>query len=143
MTSSVPASVVDQFIPDQRLPLLPFQYRPGAASTMLGALTEFPSNVTAPLRATARPSSSEEPVPKLTLAIARMLPLKIEPVFKVAELPTCQKIFGVMPAPAPETITEEVVAVVRVLPIWNTKAAFGSAPVSRVSAPVRPADVLK
>jgi hypothetical protein len=60
----------------------------------------------------------------------------------VAELPTCQKIFGV-PAPVPVTTTEAFEAVDNELPIWKIKTAFASVPVARVSAPVRPADELK
>ena len=48
------------------------------------------SNVTAPVRAKALPFSAA-PVVSVTEAWARMVPLKIELVPRVAELPTCQK----------------------------------------------------
>ena len=48
------------------------------------------SNVTAPLRARALPFSVA-PVVRVMSESARMLPLKVELVPSVAELPTCQK----------------------------------------------------
>ena len=48
------------------------------------------SSVTAPLRASTRPSIVT-PVVTVMLVSARMLPRKVEPVPSVAELPTCQK----------------------------------------------------
>jgi hypothetical protein len=48
------------------------------------------SNVTAPFRASALPFSVA-PVVTVMDVSARMLPLKVEAVPRVAELPTCQK----------------------------------------------------
>ena len=50
----------------------------------------FVSSVTAPLRASTRPSTVA-PVVSVMLVSARIVPRKLEPVPSVAELPTCQK----------------------------------------------------
>ena len=63
-----------------------------------------------------------------------MFPAKSVVVPKVAELPTCQKTLA--PLPPFMNATEELLAVVRVLPIWKTKTEAGSARELRVSAPV-------
>jgi hypothetical protein len=63
----------------------------GAPDTVGPGLTAvLSSNVTAPVRAKALPSSTA-PVVSVTDACARMVPTKVEVVPRVAELPTCQK----------------------------------------------------
>jgi hypothetical protein len=80
------------------------------------------SSVTAPLRASARPWTT---VPVVTVidVKAMIVPVKLECVPRVAELPTCQK---TLQAWAPlTTLTLLAEAVIRVEEIWNTKTAFG------------------
>jgi len=74
------------------------------------------------------------PVLRVMLERARILPAKSVVVPKVAELPTCQKTLA--PFPPFVNKTDELLAVVNVLPIWNTKTEEGSARELRVSAPV-------
>ena len=95
----------------------------------------FVSSVTAPLRASTRPSTVA-PVVAVMLAWAMTVPRKVEPVPSVAELPTCQKTLQDW-APLIRTI-ELPDAVVSVEPAWKTKTAFGSPAASSVSAPVSP-----
>src|ERR1017187_4034058 len=63
-----------------------------------GLTARLLSNVTAPVRARARPSSAA-PVAIVTDAWAKMVPLKIEFVPRVAELPTCQKMLAAFAPP--------------------------------------------
>ena len=95
------------------------------------------SNVTAPLRASTRPSTFA-PVVTVIDPRARIVPRKVEPVPIVASLPTCQK-----------TLQDEALlirltwlpeAVVSVEPAWKTNTAFGSPPASSVSAPLSPSE---
>jgi hypothetical protein len=79
------------------------------------------SNVTAPVRAKARPSSAT-PVVSVIEAWAMMVPWKIEFVPRVAELPTCQKMLAACAPPI--NLIWLVLAVVSVLPIWKTKTLF-------------------
>src|SRR5881628_3318992 len=58
------------------------------------------------------------PVFNVTLWFARMLPLNAVVVPSVAELPTWKNTLGPNRPPRPRT--DEPLAVVRVLPIWNT-----------------------
>lgn len=95
------------------------------------------SNVTAPLRASARPSIAALVVTVMAVR-ARMLPLKKELVPRVAELPTCQNTLQACAPLMSETLLDE--AVVRVEPILKMKTAFGSPWASRVTVPVRPSD---
>lgn len=93
------------------------------------------SNVTAPLRASTRPSTVTLVV-TVMLVRARIVPRNVEPVPRVAELPTCQKTLQDW---APLTrLTWLADAVVRVDPAWKTKTAFGSPPASSVRIPVSP-----
>ncbi|GHD84980.1 hypothetical protein GCM10010508_06910 [Streptomyces naganishii JCM 4654] len=95
------------------------------------------SKVTAPLRASARPSTAAL-VFTVTDVRARMLPLKKEFVSRVAELPTCQ---NTLQACAPLTSRTLLPgAVIRVEPIWKMKTALGSPWASRVTVPVRFSD---
>jgi len=79
------------------------------------------SIVTAPFRASARPDTLA-PVVKLMLVSARMFPTKVVVVPTVAELPTCQKTLHGEPPLISRT--DELLAVVSVLPILNTKTAL-------------------
>ena len=80
------------------------------------------SSVTAPVCAKALPCTVA-PVVRVSLVRARILPVKDVPVPSVAELPTCQNTLQLC-APLIGR-TEEVLAVVRVLPIWKMKTALG------------------
>lgn len=62
----------------------------GAAVRHLSRVIVFVSRVTAPFRASARPSTMVAPVCRAIDVNARMLPLKVVVVPRVAELPTCQ-----------------------------------------------------
>jgi hypothetical protein len=72
------------------------------------------SIVTAALRARARPLTVA-PVVRAMFVSARMLPLNAVVVPRVAELPTCQKML--QSCAPPRTRTDELLAVVSVLPI--------------------------
>ena len=63
-----------------------------------GLTIALESNVTAPVRAKALPTKAA-PVVTVTDAWAMMVPSKIEPVPRVAELPTCQKILAACAPP--------------------------------------------
>ena len=98
------------------------------------------SIVTAALRASALPLSVA-PVVKVMLASARMFPLNEVVVPTVAELPICQN--TLQSSPPLRTRTDELLAVVSVVPIWNTNDAAGSPCASSVSVPVSCADEAK
>jgi hypothetical protein len=83
--------------------------------------TWFVSIVTAPLRAKARPDTLA-PVVREMLVRARMLPTNTVPVPMTAELPTCQN--TLQSTPPLVTSTDELLAVVRVLTVLNTKTAL-------------------
>src|ERR1019366_4543060 len=95
----------------------------GAAVVVAGAVMHadevivFVSSVTAPLRASTRPSTVA-PVVTVMLDRAMTVPRKLEPVPIVAELPTCQNtlqacasLIGLTELPEP---------VVSVDPAWKT-----------------------
>ncbi len=86
------------------------------------ASTLLVSSVTAPFRASARPPVTLALVFKVMLVSARMLPRKVVVVPTIAELPTCQK--TLQGEPPLIKMTDELLAVVRVLPIWNMKTAL-------------------
>lgn len=95
-------------------------------------VTTLVSSVTAPLRASSRPSMMA-----LVLAVievsARIVPTKVEPTPRVAELPTCQ---NTLQGRAPLIITIRLSTdVMRVEPAWKTQTAFGSPCASSVSVP--------
>ena len=93
------------------------------------------SSVTAPLRARTRPSTVT-PVVTVMLVSAMIVPMKLEPVPSVAELPICQ---NTLQAWAPLIrLTTLPEAVVNADPAWKTKTAFGFPCALSVSAPVRP-----
>src|SRR3984893_15295224 len=94
------------------------------------------SNVTAPVRAYS-PQFDDTPVVAVMEISARMLPMKLVPVPKVAELPTCQKTLAAM-APSISN-TCELLAVVRVLPIWKMKRPLPL----RVRFPIKRAEEAK
>src|SRR5436190_1660695 len=97
-----------------------------------GTSMVFASNVTAPFRANARPSSVA-PVCSVIDVNARMFPFKTELVPSVAELPTCQTMFvGWAP---PLRITCRPAVVVRVEAIWKMKTALVSPWASSVRSP--------
>jgi hypothetical protein len=80
----------------------------------------------------------------LMLACARTLPINELPVSSVAELPTCQKMFGgQLVPPLFDSTTCEADAVVSVLPILKRKNAFGFPSMFNVRVPVKAADVSK
>ena len=98
------------------------------------------SSVTAPLRASIRPTL-RAPVVIVMLVSARMLPTNVVPVPSVAELPTCQNtLHGEPPL---FTSTRELLAVVSVLPILKMKTALAFPWASRMSVPVSCAEVEK
>jgi hypothetical protein len=91
------------------------------------------SNVTAPVSAKALPFSTA-PVAIETDAWARMVPLKVEYVPRVAELPTCQKMLAAVTPPVRTTLLP--VPVVSELATWKMKTLFAE-PLS-VRVPVMP-----
>ena len=97
-----------------------------------GALMVLLSKVTAPLRAKRLPSDIT-PVFTVIELCARMFPRNVEPVPKVAELPTCQKTLHSLP-PLIKSTTEAL-PVARVDPIWKTQTALVLPPASRVRIP--------
>jgi 3-hydroxyacyl-CoA dehydrogenase len=62
----------------------------GAAGAHVNLTIVSLSSVTAPSRASTRPSTVT-PVVTVMLADARIVPMNLEPVLSVAELPICQK----------------------------------------------------
>ena len=93
------------------------------------------SSVTAPLSARALPARLA-PVTKVMLADARIFPTNEVPDPRVAELPTCQNTLQPGPEPLLLKPTDELDAVVRVLPIWKIQTALGLPSALRVSTPV-------
>jgi hypothetical protein len=101
-------------------------------STHDGIVMTFVSSVTAPARASSRPCTFAFVLAVID-ARARIVPAKLEPTPRVAELPTCQKTLqGCVPSSATRLLT----AVMSVEPAWKMKTAFGSAWESSVSVPV-------
>jgi hypothetical protein len=97
------------------------------------ALTVLESSVTAPPRASSRPSTVAKVLAVIEVK-AMIVPAKVEPTPSVAELPTCQK---TLQAWAPLTSrTVLLVAVVRVDPAWKMKTASRSCWASSVNVPV-------
>jgi hypothetical protein len=95
--------------------------------------TWFVSNVTAPFRARALPDTLA-PVVREMLVKARILPTNTVPVPMVAELPTCQNTLQSTP---PLVIwTDELLAVVSVLTVLNTKTALALPWAFNVNCPV-------
>ena len=88
-----------------------------------GTVIVLLSKVTAAVRANRRPSTVA-PVVTVMDAKARMFPLKTEPVPRVAELPTTQKMLAAWAPPL--RMTWRPVVVVSVDAIWKMKTAFAS-----------------
>src|SRR5512132_1306228 len=91
------------------------------------------SSVTEAFRANARPSTVT-PVCTWMEVNARMLPVKVEFVPSVAELPTCQKTLQADASPSRLTLLLD--AVMSVAAIWKMKTPLGSPWASSVSVPV-------
>ena len=102
--------------------------------------TVFASSVTAPVSAIALPVAAAL-VSKVMLAWAITVPIKFVPVPKVAELPTCQKTSH--RCALLTSITEALLAVVRVLPMRKIKTESGLPSPFRVSVPVMAAEDAK
>ena len=106
---------------------------PGTAAAQLGRVMVLPSSVTAPLRASSRPTTVA-PVVAVMLSRASTEPWKVELVPRVAELPTWKK---TLQACAPLVSTIELpVPVVRVEPALITNTDDGLLAPSRVSGTV-------
>ena len=82
----------------------------------------------------ARPHRILAVVFRVMLWSARMFPANVVLVPSVAELPTSQ--YTALLGPPLITLTVEALAVVSVLPIWNTKGMLGVPSKLSVSAPV-------
>ena len=93
------------------------------------------SSVTAPFRASTRPSTVA-PVVTVMLVRAMIVPRKLDPVPSVAELVTCQKTLQDWAPLIRFTWLPD--AVVSEEPAWKTKTAFGSPAAFSVSTPVSP-----
>lgn len=100
-----------------------------------GRVMVLVSRVTAPLRASSRPATVA-PVFALMDVRARMLPLNVVFVPRVAELPTCQNTLQGWAPLIRETLLPE--PVIRVLATWKMNTALGSPWASSVTVPVRP-----
>jgi len=103
-----------------------------------GRLKTLLSRVTAPFRASARPSTV---VPFCTVieVSARIVPTNVVPVPRVAELPTCQNTLqGSAPFVRATVLFD---AVIRVDPAWKIHTELGSFCPFRVTVPVRPSSV--
>jgi len=92
----------------------------------------LPAITTAPVLAKALPSMLA-PVSKVIDCIAITVPLKTEVVPKVAELPTCQKMFDADAPPLRITLRPDVVVSVDAICIIKTAFAFPFA--SKVKSP--------
>jgi hypothetical protein len=98
-----------------------------------GAVTVLESNVTAPIRASSRPSTVAL-WSAVIEARAMTVPARVESTPSVDELPTCQK---TLQAWAPLTRSTLLsVAVMRVDPAWKMKTASGFNCASSVNGPV-------
>jgi hypothetical protein len=107
---------------------------PGVVVAQLGLVKVSLSNVTAPLRARARPWTVALVVTVIEVR-ARMFPVKTEPVPSVAELPTCQNTLHSWAPLISVTVLPE--PVISVESVWKMKTAVGSPAPSRTSGPVR------
>jgi hypothetical protein len=102
--------------------------------------TWFVSKVTAPFLAKVLPIMFV-PVVTVTLVRARIFPLNLLFVPRVADFPTCQKTLHGLPPLV--TTTDEALAVVSVLAIWKIQTALGFPCAFRVNVPVSCADDVK
>ena len=85
-------------------------------------LPPSPLKVTAPTCASARPAKVELAFMVMD-EYAMIVPWKAEDVLRVAELPTCQKMFRACAPPV--KMTCRPTCTVRVLAIWKTQTSFG------------------
>ncbi len=106
----------------------------GGGRAQVGVVKVSLSNVTAPLRARARPWTVT-PLVTVIEVRARMLPAKTEPVPSVAELPTCQKTLHSWAPLISVTVLPD--AVISVESVWKMKTELGSPAPSSTSGPVR------
>jgi hypothetical protein len=97
-----------------------------------GVVIVSSSRVTAPFRASARPSTVS-PVVTVIDVRARIVPTKVEPVPSAAELPTCQNTLQACAPPIRITWLDE--SVTSVEPTWKMKTALGSPCASRIRDP--------
>jgi hypothetical protein len=104
-------------------------------AAQVGVVMVLWSRVTAPLRASRRPSIVA-PVVAVTDVRARTLPTRCEFVPSVAELPTCQKTLHAVPPL--RTTTALVDAVINVDEALKMNTASGSPNVFSVKVPVIP-----
>lgn len=104
-----------------------------------GAVIILLSRVTAPLRASKRPSTVA-PVIAVMDVKARMFPAKSVPVPRVAELPTWKKTLQALAPLSRVTILLE--AVMNVEPIWKIKTELGFPWPSSVRFPVRKTELV-
>ena len=107
----------------------------GGAFEQSGSVKVSVSRVTAPLRASARPSTAT-PVFTVMEVRAMMLPTKTELVPRVAELPTCQYTLQAKAPLISETVLPE--AVMSVESVWKIQTALELPSASSTSGPVRP-----
>jgi hypothetical protein len=109
----------------------------GLVVVQAGTVMVSESRVTAPVLASARPVMVS-PVVAVIDASARMVPVKVDPVPRVAELPTCQK---TLQAWAPLTRSMLLAeSVVSVEPAWKMKTALALPCASSVSEPPTSSD---
>jgi hypothetical protein len=104
------------------------------AGAQEGLVITFVSRDTCPLRANARPSTFA-PVSRVIEVRARMVPLKLDAVPSVAELPTCQNTLQAWAPLIRMMLLAE--AVTRVEATWKTNTEPGLPWPSRVSCPLR------
>jgi hypothetical protein len=104
----------------------------GVAVGQFDAVIVSSSRVTDPLRASARPAMVSPVFTEIDVR-ARMVPVKVEFVPRVAELPTCQNTLQAWAPLVRTTLLAE--PVMSVDGAWKMKTAFGSPCASRVSDP--------
>ena len=106
----------------------------GADAAHVEAVITFESRVTAPLRASSRPSTVVRVCAPIEVR-AITVPAKVVSVPSVAELPICQKTLHADASPTRATVALE--AVMSVSADWKMKTASGSPRASSVTVPVR------
>jgi hypothetical protein len=104
------------------------------AAVQAGTEIALSSKVTAPLRASTRPST-EAPVFNVAEVSARIVPTKLLAVPIVAELPTSQKTLHAWAPFSKATVLPD--AVIRVDPARKMKTEFALPPPLSVTVPVR------
>jgi hypothetical protein len=104
------------------------------AGAQAGLVMTFVSRETCPFRANARPSTVAAVCTVMEVR-ARIVPLKLDAVPSVAELPTCQNTLQAWAPLIRMTLLAE--AVTRVEATWKTNTELGLPWPSRVSCPLR------